>query len=133
MGVGWGGWAGRGGAVPRKKQAGEQEAGGFAGETPGLHCPQLSLGPSLHPAAAFFPYPVSGRPHFNEGLRTQAFTLCSLVIQQNGTGLFLQCFYFLQRKRPKEALGQRSQEFNSLLFLPFPYFYSFFPFFKIAL
>ena len=59
-GVGLGRWAGRGARCRGRKQAGEQEAGCFAGETPGLHCPQLSLGPSCTQPVAFFPYPVSG-------------------------------------------------------------------------
>lgn len=89
--------------------------------------------PSLLPS---FPILFQGRPHFNEGLRTQAF--CSLFFGQSSAKwrwIIFAIFLFCKGRGPGRPWGKEVREFNNLLFLPlFPYFCSsFFFFFNCAL
>ena len=77
--------------------------------------------PSLLPS---FPILFQGRPHFNEGLRTQAF--CSLFFGQSSAkwrwSIFA-IFLFCKGRGPGRPWGKEVREFNNLLFLPlFHYF-----------
>ena len=81
--------------------------------------------PSLLPSS---PILFQGKPHFNEGLRAQAF--CSLFFGQTSAKwrwIIFAIFLFCKGRDPGRPWGKEVREFNYLLILPLsPYFCSFF-------
>ena len=79
--------------------------------------------PSLLPSS---PILFQGKPHFNEGLRAQAF--CSLFFGQSSakwSWIIFAIFLFCKGRDPGRPWGKEVREFNYLQILPLsPYFCS---------